>query len=111
MTPKQFAKYLKRDSGRCYHCGIDDDTLVPQHRATRGLGGSKEADIPSNIITFCSLANGLIESNSYWQAQARMLGWKISKWQTPSENPVYDMSTQKWYLLDDEFNRVERPIE
>jgi hypothetical protein len=48
MTKKEFQKYLDRDGG-CVHCG-DTETAVPNHRANRGMGGSRERDVPSNVI-------------------------------------------------------------
>jgi len=106
MTPKQFQKFLARDGGRCWHCGASDDTLVPQHRLNRGMGNGnrKTADSPANIIVFCSLANGAIESDGS-AADARKFGWKLSSWQKPSDAPVFDVSTQTWFILSDDFTR------
>jgi hypothetical protein len=109
VTPKEFKKYLKRD-GHCYHCGIDDETLIPQHRINRGMGGSKLLNTPSNIIVLCSYANGLIESNAFWADRARQFGWKLPSWAIASENAVFDVVSQTWFLLDDSFNRVERQV-
>ena len=103
MTPKQFQKYLERDAYRCWHCGANDDTLVPQHRIGRGMGGGRSNSAkPSNILVFCSVANGLIESSAVLAAQAREYGWKLNSWQVPSDTPVYDVYTGRWYLLDDQ---------
>jgi hypothetical protein len=105
MNAKQFRKYLDRDVNGCYHCG-DVETAVPQHRANRGLGGSKKRDHPANIIVLCSLVNGLIESNVGWQTMAREYGWKLSQWDDPYFVPVYDATSGQWWLLDDEFGRT-----
>lgn len=105
MKPKEFEKYLKRDFYRCYHCGISDNTLVPQHRLGRGMGGSKVRDVPSNIITLCSDQNGRIESNAIAASRARRLGWKLESWQDPTLTPVFDMNTGEWFILGDDFTR------
>ena len=60
MTPKEFRKYIDRDSW-CYHCG-QTEAIAPNHRISRGMGGSKVRNVPSNIIVLCSEMNGLIES-------------------------------------------------
>jgi hypothetical protein len=104
LTPKQFAPYLARD-GRCLHCGTTEG-LVPQHRAGRGMGGSKERHRPSNIIVLCGIYNGLIEADANKAAEARSYGWKLSGWDDPLTRPVFDRSSGLWWLLDDDFRRV-----
>jgi len=103
MDQKKFQKFKDRDFGRCVHCGLDDDTLVPQHRKNRGFGGSKERDVPSNILTFCSAFNGLIESSAEAARSARMNGWKLDSWDDPLEVPFY--SEGQWWVLTDDFGR------
>jgi hypothetical protein len=105
MNKREFNKYLKRDQGRCYHCGITDDTLVPQHRQGRGMGGSKLRDVPSNIITFCSDFNQRIEDNHISSLKAKRMGWKLESWEDPQTTPVLDMSSQEWFLLSDDYTR------
>lgn len=99
MTPKQFKLYLDRDK-HCYHCGSGDTTLIPQHRKGRGMGGSKTRDGHSNIIVFCSRANGLLESNAEFATFGRRYGWKLNSWDNTETTPVYDMATGIWWLLD-----------
>lgn len=108
MTPKQFQKYLDRD-GWCLHCG-ETEAVSPQHRANRGMGGSKLRDVPSNIIVLCSAMNGLIESSHHHAQMAHSFGWKLSSWENPLEVPVWDSVTGLWYRLDDSFNRVDVSI-
>ena len=105
MNKREFNKYLKRDQGRCYHCGITDDTLVPQHRQGRGMGGSKLRDVPSNIITFCADYNQRIEDNHISSLKAKRMGWKLESWEDPQTTPVLDMSSQEWFLLSDDYTR------
>lgn len=106
MTPKAFQKLLKRDLGRCLHCG-EIEALAPNHRANRGMGGSKARDVPSNLVLLCSNLNGLIESDYSASVLARRYGWKLQSWDDPKSVPVFDRISRKWYLLDDEFQRVE----
>jgi hypothetical protein len=72
MNKKMFQKFIDRD-GVCPHCLKSDDTLVPQHRAGRGMGGSRSLDRPSNIIVLCSEANFLLEANAEFAARGRAL--------------------------------------
>lgn len=104
MTKKEFQRFLDRDS-YCLHCGLDDDTLVPNHRASRGSGGSKTLNKPSNIVVLCSLMNNLIESDSKAAEIARKYGWKLARWQNPAEEPVFDVIRQEWLILFDDFSR------
>lgn len=108
MKRKEFERYLKRDFGRCYHCGVSDDTLVPQHRLGRGMGGSKDPKVhaASNIITFCSDHNGRIENNSIALLRAKRLGWKLESWQDPKDTPVFCMTTGEWYILRNDCTRT-----
>ena len=104
MTKKQFQKYLDRDGG-CVHCG-DTQTAVPNHRANRGMGGSKERDVPSNVVVLCSAMNGLIESDSSFAEVARDNGWKLSTGQDPETSPFFDFVAGRWFLADNFYNRV-----
>ena len=104
MNKKQFQRYLDRDQ-YCQHCGLDDETLVPNHRASRGAGGSKSLDRPSNVVVLCSLFNGLIESDSRAAELARRYGWKLERWQKPDQEPIYDVMQQTWFILGDDYTR------
>jgi len=103
MNKKEFQKYLDRDRA-CPHCGTTGPELIPQHRLNRGMGGSAVRNRPSNIIVFCSLGNGLMESNATFAQLARSYGWKLLAWQDPEKTParLFD----GWYLLDDNFRKV-----
>jgi hypothetical protein len=104
MTKKEFQKYLDRDSA-CPHCGTTGPELIPQHRANRGMGGSKERNRPSNIIVFCSVGNGKLESSPVFAEIGRRYGWKIRPWQDPTKTEVF--LGDGWYLLDDNFGKVK----
>lgn len=94
---------MARDGG-CVHCG-ETEAVAPNHRANRGMGGSKARDVPSNIVVLCSSLNGLIESDDRWARVAKEYGWKLETWQNPAEIPVHDFQTREWYLLNDDFTR------
>jgi hypothetical protein len=104
MNPKAFSKFLNRDKA-CVHCGATDDTLVPQHRINRGMGGSKLLNKPSNIVVLCSAFNGLIESNADAAALAVEHGIKLYSWQVPETTPVWYAFESAWFMLDNEGNR------
>ena len=106
MNFKEFQKYLTRDGGRCYHCGKAGDDLVPQHRAGRGMGGSKLRNQASNIITLCSMANGLLEADADLARLGRERGWKISGYEKPEDVAVYETWSGLWWLLRDDGTRT-----
>lgn len=104
MTPREFQKYLDRDGG-CVHCGLTE-AVAPNHRANRGMGGSKKRDVPSNIVVLCSWMNGLIESNASQAHHARMAGWKLFAHEDPASTPLWDAQKAEWVLLGDDFTRT-----
>jgi hypothetical protein len=105
MKSKEFAKYLERDIW-CYHCGITDETLVPQHRIRRGMGGkNKRAEQPANVIVLCSYINGLIESNAIAASNALRYGWTLESYENPELRPVFDRMLGQWWILDNNFRR------
>lgn len=105
LTKKQWEQLLERDGGYCLHCGRTE-ALAPNHRMNRGMGGSKTRHRPSNWVLLCSSFNGRIEDDSYHRDEAIRSGWKLESWQT-FDTPVLDACTGIWWLLDDEFGRVE----
>ena len=109
MRPTVFAAVRERDGHRCIAgCG-DQDTLIPGHRANRGMGGHKGSERSSNVVTMCAWLNDQVESNADRAAEARRYGWKISRYEDPAVVPVYDAVLEQWFLLDDEFGRLEVP--
>jgi hypothetical protein len=108
VTNKEFAKYLARDK-HCLHCGLADETLVPQHRRNRGIGGSKMRSNASNVIVVCSLSNGLFEASQSHSVTAQRYGWKLRAGQDPKTTPVFDAYEGTWYLLDDDWGKREVP--
>jgi hypothetical protein len=106
MTRKEFEKYLERDGGRCPHCGTTEG-LVPQHRAGRGMGGSKVLDRPANIIVLCSLMNGLIESDAATRSWAHLQGWHLSRYEDPETSPArYNTEGGRFFILGNDYTRT-----
>lgn len=104
MNKKEFDKYLARD-GSCPHCGSTGPDLIPHHRANRGMGGSKERNRPSNILIFCGLGNGLMESSPGFAALARGYGWKLFSHEDSAETPV--RLWDGWHVLDDNLGKMK----
>ncbi len=103
LNKKTFDLFLARD-GSCVHCGLTDDTLVPQHRKNRQSGGkNKSANQPSNIVVLCSQANLLLESNAEFAELGRKLGWKLRSHENPLEVPIFGHGG--WWLLNDDFTK------
>jgi len=103
MTPKEFKRLLLRDGG-CVHCGLDDETLVPQHRMNRQMGGAKKGSVRnqlSNLVVLCSWFNQEIEQSATAATLARDRGWKLSSWHDPLVEPVWNQILRAWVLLDD----------
>lgn len=73
------------------------------------MGGSKKRDRPANLVLICSWLNGLIESDNSAAIIAHRYGWKLRSYEDPEVVPVYDRVAGKWYLLDDDYRRVEIP--
>lgn len=100
-----------RDYWTCALCANEyqDGSLVPHHRANRGMGSNPEADTPSNVLSLCSLCNGLIESDAVEATRARRFGIKISKFDAaiagliPVAMPIYGTKTRAWKVLDNKY--------
>lgn len=105
MNSVRWRKFLERDLGRCLHCG-ETVALAPNHRVNRGMGGSRLRDVPSNIVVLCSVLNDRIESDPAFAAMALHYGWKLKSWQSPVDEPIYDLLLGEWFVLDDDFGRV-----
>lgn len=112
ISRKDWARVLERDGGRCYHCGTTE-TLIPQHRLNRRMGGSKRLEVAPNVITLCSRYNGEIEANAGAASLALAMGWKVGGHpvitgltiETLTRLPVYDKTAQRWYLLGHNYER------
>jgi hypothetical protein len=104
-TPKALLKALdNRDGHRCaWHEGglCDQQTLVPHHRANRGMGGRKSANVMSNLVWLCSEMNGRIEAQALFASVARGRAIKISSHDNPEHVPIIHAVHGRCLLLDD----------
>jgi len=91
----------KRDGHRCAICGDDNETLVPHHRAGRGMGGRRSLDRLSNLVWTCSLENGLMESDPEFAVIMRTKRIKISSHDEPSHVWLFH-AVHGRVLLDDD---------
>lgn len=96
-----------RDNYRCAHCGRND-TLTIQHRAGRGMGGSKKADRLANLVTLCWQANVTLESDAEFARLGRDKGWKISRWDDPEEVPVFYAPEGAFFMLNHRGTRIRK---
>jgi hypothetical protein len=86
--PKAILKAITaRDGHRSAWTGDDVDTLVPQDRGNRGMGGTRIFNL-ANYVWLESDINGLIESDVKWAREARERGIKISKFADPRLIPI-----------------------
>jgi len=101
FTAKQVRAIRERDGNVCAWTGVESDRLVPQHRANRGMGGSRKANRLSNGLLLDSLINGQIEADAGMAAEARRRGIKISLHADPRLVPVLYPDGLFYWLLDD----------
>lgn len=71
------------------------------------MGGSKLLDRPANVVILCSNLNYLIEADYDAAKYAIQMGWKLNRNQDPEATPIYDGTKGEWFLLDNDFNRVQ----
>lgn len=105
MSPTVFGWVLERDGHRCASCGTGGNTLVPNHRLNRGMGGSKARETPTNVVTMCYECNGIIESDATSRAIAVAYGWKLLTGDDPDTMPWYDKTLDTWFQPDDDYGR------
>ena len=103
-------RMLERDGYKCVACGTGYD-LTPQHRANRGMGGSKRGHGLSNLVTMCKRHNEQLESDPKFAELGRQLGWKVKRNSGPpaSEVACWSFPEQAWFLLADDGSRLRLP--
>lgn len=106
MNKADRERVLRRDYATCYHCGSSGAEVIIHHRKNRGMG-SKNASASqlSNYLSICSEFNGLMESDSESASYARAMGWKLSQYQSPEFEPVYEASSGSWWILENDGTR------
>jgi len=73
------------------------------------MGGSKLRDNPANIVVMCSVFNSLMESHEPSANLARLYGWKLRPWEDPTDTPLWNVGTNSWQLLQDDFTSTTVP--
>jgi hypothetical protein len=70
------------------------------------MGGSKSKELRGypNLILVCAIYNGQMESDSRIAQRARDYGHKLSSWDN-TDDPVFDVAEQQWYVLDEKGNK------
>lgn len=98
-------KVYARDGHACWHCGATEGLSI-QHRANKGMGGSKHRDRLDNLLTFCLEANQRLESDANFAMQGRDNGWKLASW-VPYTQPVWNAWQRKWFIITAEGEKIE----
>lgn len=100
-------RVFERDGYMCVDCGTMS-MLTIQHRVNRGMGGSKNLDRMSNLITMCVTHNGLLESEAEYAERGRKYGWKVHRNRTvaPEDVPVFYRALRTWVYLGDDGSRL-----
>lgn len=108
---------LTRDQGCCVKCGgevydPDADRLYHmyslQHRAPRGMGGTRSQIInsPANLVTLCGSGiegcHGWVETN---RQESRLYGWAVSTYQNPAVVPMLH-AYRGWVTVDSEYEAL-----
>ncbi|SDN73324.1 HNH endonuclease [Allokutzneria albata] len=79
-----------RDEGQCQLCGTGCTPLTLQHRAPRGMGGSRHRNTAENLIVLCgdgtTGCHGRVEHNRDW---ARARGFLVPMGIDPADWPVF----------------------
>jgi hypothetical protein len=104
ISDKVRALIYERDDFRCCHCG-ETDAIGLQHRISKGMGGSRLLDVPSNLLTMCNISNAAMESDPLLATLARNNGWKLSRWDNPEGSVFYNVNDGLWYTIDNLYAR------
>ena len=104
------ARVAERDGRMCAATGVTEGLSV-QHRISKGMGGSKVLERPSNGLILEVMFNVRLEQNADDAEHAKRMGWKLSKYDDPTEVPYWHAPSQTWWLADDEGNRRPAPRE
>lgn len=97
---------LNRDQNTCQRCGTNLVYKLASihHRRPRGMGGSGQVNVPSNMVLVCGSAtspgcHAEIETD---RTEAMFEGWLIPKLSDDQPHEVPVKTYQGWrYLLDD----------
>lgn len=107
MDQKIRQSIFERDAFRCVACG--STALTIQHRISRGMGGSKRLDDPSNLLTLCQRCNVRLETDAEFARAGRAAGWKLHRNRSvdPALEPCWFPLLGGWFLLHPDGTRSE----
>ena len=105
FTTKQVQALRERDGNVCLWLGYDTGRLVPNHRASRGMGGSRRLNTLENAVLIDSLVNGRLESDAELARMASARGIKIPRWADPAAVPIFDQHLWQWFVLEGDTRR------
>lgn len=105
-------RVFERDGYMCVDCGTPYGLSV-QHRASKGIGGSKNADNMSNLLSMCTTHNCLLEADADYAELGREYGWKVHRNRvvTHADVPVFYRPLQAWYLLNENGSKLRVDME
>jgi hypothetical protein len=94
----------ERDRGSCRRCGKPGNNI--HHRITRGMGGSRRAEVNdlSVLVTLCGSGttgcHGYVTSHPAYAFES---GWSIrrSNPEDPETIPVHDLAGRQIFFFDD----------
>lgn len=100
-------RVFERDGYMCVDCGTPYGLTI-QHRVSKGMGGSKNLDQMSNLLTMCVTHNVLLESDAEYAGRGRKYGWKVHRNRTvkPADVPVYYWPLRAWFYLASDGSRL-----
>jgi len=70
------------------------------------MGGSKQLDIPENLIRICATYNYAMESDHETARRARERGHKLSQWQD-FDTPILDVTRGQWFRLTRDGRKIQ----
>lgn len=96
----QWRRVQKRDQHECWWTGGDTPQNVPQHRQG-GAGGRRNKHRSANVLVLNSIINGLITSDSDWQAAAWAYGVAVKGFVADVTTvPVLHVARGRWFILE-----------
>ena len=70
------------------------------------MGGSRELDIPENLIRICAPYNFAMESDYEVARKARERGHKLGQWQD-FDTPLLDVPRGQWFRLTSDGRKIQ----
>lgn len=107
FTKKQRDQIYERDGGRCVACGTTYGLEI-NHRANRGMGGSRYGDTLENGVLMCHHHNVSLEASAEFAERGRVYGWKVHRNRVtpPADVPVWYVYERTWFYLEADGTRL-----